>query len=59
MDLLIDPFLENDFMLRALAAGVLVAIACAVIGAISDPRHDRNRAKLNPSAISGGVIKGP
>ncbi len=32
MDILIEPFLENGFMLRALAAGVLVAIACAVVG---------------------------
>lgn len=29
---LITPFLENEFMLRALAAGCLVAIACAVVG---------------------------
>jgi ABC-type Mn2+/Zn2+ transport system permease subunit len=32
LDVLIDPFVDNDFMLRALAAGVLVAVACAVIG---------------------------
>jgi ABC-type Mn2+/Zn2+ transport system permease subunit/ABC-type Zn uptake system ZnuABC Zn-binding protein ZnuA len=29
---LIDPFLDNDFMLRALVAGCLVALACAVVG---------------------------
>lgn len=29
---LITPFVENEFMLRALAAGCLVAIACAVVG---------------------------
>jgi ABC-type Mn2+/Zn2+ transport system permease subunit len=29
---LIDPFLDNGFMLRALLAGVLVSIACAVVG---------------------------
>jgi ABC-type Mn2+/Zn2+ transport system permease subunit len=29
---LVDPFLENAFMQRALLAGVLVAIACAVVG---------------------------
>ena len=29
---LIDPFLDNEFMLRALLAGVLVSIACAVVG---------------------------
>ncbi len=29
---LIDPFLDNGFMLRALVAGVLVAVACAVVG---------------------------
>lgn len=32
MEVLIDPFLDNAFMQRALMAGVLVAIACAVIG---------------------------
>lgn len=32
MEALIDPFLDNAFMQRALVAGVLVAIACAVIG---------------------------
>lgn len=32
MEALIDPFLDNAFMLRALVAGVLVAITCAVIG---------------------------
>lgn len=32
MEPLIDPFLDNAFMLRALVAGVLVAITCAVIG---------------------------
>ena len=29
---LIDPFLDNEFMLRALIAGCLVALACAVVG---------------------------
>jgi ABC-type Mn2+/Zn2+ transport system permease subunit len=29
---LLDPFLDNEFMLRALLAGVLVSIACAVVG---------------------------
>jgi ABC-type Mn2+/Zn2+ transport system permease subunit len=29
---LIDPFLDNGFMLRALLAGVLVSIACGVVG---------------------------
>jgi len=29
---LVDPFLANDFMLRALVAGCLVAIACAIVG---------------------------
>ena len=32
MDLLVDPFVGNGFMLRALAAGVLVSIACGVVG---------------------------
>ena len=29
---LVDPFLDNEFMLRALVAGCLVALACAVVG---------------------------
>ena len=29
---LIDPFLDNGFMLRALLAGVLVSVSCAVVG---------------------------
>jgi ABC-type Mn2+/Zn2+ transport system permease subunit/ABC-type Zn uptake system ZnuABC Zn-binding protein ZnuA len=29
---LIDPFADNDFMLRALLAGCLVALGCAVVG---------------------------
>ncbi|MDD5702400.1 MAG: metal ABC transporter permease, partial [Dehalococcoidales bacterium] len=32
MDALITPFISNDFMVRALLAGILVAIACAVAG---------------------------
>jgi ABC-type Mn2+/Zn2+ transport system permease subunit len=32
VDALVDPFLDNAFMLRALVAGVLVAAACGVIG---------------------------
>lgn len=28
----IDPFLGNEFMLRALAAGILVSVGCAVVG---------------------------
>ena len=32
MEALIDPFIDNAFMLRALVAGVLVAVSCAVIG---------------------------
>jgi len=32
LEALIDPFIDNTFMLRALVAGVLVAVACAVIG---------------------------
>lgn len=32
MDALVDPFLDNAFMIRALAAGVLVAVACAAVG---------------------------
>jgi ABC-type Mn2+/Zn2+ transport system permease subunit len=32
MTALVDPFLANEFMLRALAAGVLVSIACSVVG---------------------------
>ena len=29
---LVNPFLDNEFMLRALVAGCLVALACAVVG---------------------------
>ena len=29
---LVDPFLDNEFMMRALVAGALVALACAVVG---------------------------
>jgi ABC-type Mn2+/Zn2+ transport system permease subunit len=28
----LDPFLDNGFMLRALVAGILVSIACSVVG---------------------------
>ncbi len=33
MDFFITPFTSNDFMLRALTAGVLVSVACAIVGA--------------------------
>jgi ABC-type Mn2+/Zn2+ transport system permease subunit len=29
---LVEPFLDNEFMLRALVAGCLVAVACAIVG---------------------------
>jgi ABC-type Mn2+/Zn2+ transport system permease subunit len=29
---LIDPFLDNGFMLRALLAGILVSVACSIVG---------------------------
>lgn len=32
MGALVDPFLDNAFLVRALIAGVLVAIACAIVG---------------------------
>ena len=32
MNPLIEPFLNNSFLLRALAAGVLVSAACAIVG---------------------------
>jgi ABC-type Mn2+/Zn2+ transport system permease subunit len=32
VDALVEPFLDNAFMLRALVAGILVAVACGVIG---------------------------
>jgi ABC-type Mn2+/Zn2+ transport system permease subunit len=32
MSLLIEPFVENAFMQRALLAGLLVAVACGVVG---------------------------
>lgn len=32
MEFFVDPFLSNGFMTRALLAGILVSIACAVVG---------------------------
>lgn len=32
MDWFVTPFLSNDFMMRALVAGVLVSIACGIVG---------------------------
>ena len=32
MDFFITPFTSNEFMLRALAAGTLVSVACAMVG---------------------------
>lgn len=32
MDILLSPFLENLFMQRALLAGILVSVTCAVVG---------------------------
>ena len=32
MDWFVNPFLSNDFMVRALTAGVLVSIACGIVG---------------------------
>jgi ABC-type Mn2+/Zn2+ transport system permease subunit len=32
MDLFITPFIDNAFMLHALAAGVLVSVACGIVG---------------------------
>lgn len=32
MSALVDPFLDNEFLVRALVAGVLVAVACGVAG---------------------------
>src|SRR5512138_1273202 len=32
MDWFLNPFLSNEFMLRALLAGVLVSISCAIVG---------------------------
>ncbi len=32
MGAFVDPFLQNEFMLRALLAGMLVSVACGVIG---------------------------
>ncbi len=32
MNWLLDPFLTNDFMMRALTAGVLVSISCGIVG---------------------------
>ena len=32
MNLFIEPFLTNSFLLRALIAGVLVSVSCGVVG---------------------------
>ncbi len=32
MSQLVDPFLDNEFMQRAFLAGVLVSVACAIVG---------------------------
>jgi ABC-type Mn2+/Zn2+ transport system permease subunit len=32
MEWFVDPFTDNAFLLRALAAGILVAVACGVVG---------------------------
>ena len=32
MSNLIDPFVRNEFLLRSLIAGILVSIACAIVG---------------------------
>jgi ABC-type Mn2+/Zn2+ transport system permease subunit len=32
LGILIDPFIENEFMVRALAAGILVSVSCAIVG---------------------------
>jgi ABC-type Mn2+/Zn2+ transport system permease subunit len=29
---LVEPFLDNEFMQRALLAGILVSISCAIVG---------------------------
>ncbi len=34
MDWIVTPFIENDFLVRALAAGVLVSIASAIVGTL-------------------------
>jgi ABC-type Mn2+/Zn2+ transport system permease subunit len=34
MSLFLDPFLANGFLLRALAAGVLVSFACGIVGTL-------------------------
>ena len=42
---LVDPFLDNSFMMRGLVAGVLVAIACAVVGTLRHPARLRIRGR--------------
>src|SRR5258705_5653226 len=32
MNLFMDPFLSNTFLLRALLAGILVSITCGIVG---------------------------
>jgi len=33
MNFLLDPFINNTFLLRALIGGVLVSITCGIVGA--------------------------
>jgi ABC-type Mn2+/Zn2+ transport system permease subunit len=54
MDILFAPFAQNDFMLRALAGGVLVSLSCAVVGTFVVLRG----LAFIGDALSHGVLPG-
>ena len=54
MDWLINPFIQNDFMLRALTAGVLVSISAAIVGTFMVLRG----LAFIGDALSHGVLPG-
>jgi ABC-type Mn2+/Zn2+ transport system permease subunit len=54
MDYLIQPFVSNEFMVRALLAGILVSIACSVAGTFVILRG----LSFIGDALSHGVLPG-
>lgn len=54
MDYLINPFINNHFMLNALAAGILVSIACGIVGTFIVLRG----LAFIGEALSHGVLPG-
>ncbi len=54
IDVLIAPFAQNEFMLRALAGGLLVSLSCAVVGSFVVLRG----LAFIGDALSHGVLPG-